>query len=182
MLARTNIHTHACAHTHTHTHAHTCTHMHAGMHANTQALFNSVYYAHSTVHLRPHRLVVRTSRCGRDNPGSTPGAVMCWVLHVFARDRGATSEWPTCPRVYVCVFLRACICARVYARVYAGPKRRRTNILAERSGRRPAHLMGLPRAGSNPAGVYLLAASGLEPRAISCGNPAGGGENAVNFE
>ena len=24
----------------------------------------------------PHRLVVRTSRCGRDNPGSTPGAVM----------------------------------------------------------------------------------------------------------
>ena len=22
---------------------------------------------------RPHRLVVRTSRCGRDNPGSTPG-------------------------------------------------------------------------------------------------------------
>ena len=25
---------------------------------------------------RPHRLVVRTSRCGRDNPGSTPGAVI----------------------------------------------------------------------------------------------------------
>ena len=25
---------------------------------------------------RPHRLVVRTSRCGRDNPGSTPGVVM----------------------------------------------------------------------------------------------------------
>ena len=24
----------------------------------------------------PHRLVVRTSRCGRDNPGSTPGAVI----------------------------------------------------------------------------------------------------------
>ena len=24
---------------------------------------------------RPHRLVVRTSRCGRDNPGSTPGEV-----------------------------------------------------------------------------------------------------------
>ena len=24
----------------------------------------------------PHRLVVRTSRCGRDNPGSTPGVVM----------------------------------------------------------------------------------------------------------
>ena len=27
-------------------------------------------------HEGPHRLVVRTSRCGRDNPGSTPGAVM----------------------------------------------------------------------------------------------------------
>ena len=25
---------------------------------------------------RPHRLVVRTSRCGRDNPGSTPGVVI----------------------------------------------------------------------------------------------------------
>ena len=25
---------------------------------------------------RPHHLVVRTSRCGRDNPGSTPGAVI----------------------------------------------------------------------------------------------------------
>ena len=25
---------------------------------------------------RPHRLVVRTSRCGRDNPGSIPGVVM----------------------------------------------------------------------------------------------------------
>ena len=24
---------------------------------------------------RPHRLVVRTSRCGRDNPGPTPGVV-----------------------------------------------------------------------------------------------------------
>ena len=37
---------------------------------------------HRTRHLnvldpgRPHRLVVRTSRCGRDNPGSTPGAVI----------------------------------------------------------------------------------------------------------
>ena len=24
----------------------------------------------------PHRLVARTSRCGRDNPGSTPGVVI----------------------------------------------------------------------------------------------------------
>ena len=32
-------------------------------------------------HHRPHRLVVRTSRRGRDNPGSTPGediCVVCW--------------------------------------------------------------------------------------------------------
>ena len=28
----------------------------------------------------PHRLVVRTSRRGLDNPGSTPGAVICTVL------------------------------------------------------------------------------------------------------
>ena len=27
--------------------------------------------------LRPHRLVVRTSRCGRDNPGSNPGVDTC---------------------------------------------------------------------------------------------------------
>ena len=26
---------------------------------------------------RPHRLVVRTSHCGRDNPGSTPGVDIC---------------------------------------------------------------------------------------------------------
>ena len=28
---------------------------------------------------RPYRLVVRTSRRGRDNPGSTPGGDICWV-------------------------------------------------------------------------------------------------------
>ena len=28
----------------------------------------------------PHRLVVRTSRRGRDKPGSTPGAVLCSML------------------------------------------------------------------------------------------------------
>ena len=28
----------------------------------------------------PHRLVVRTSRCGRDNPGSTPGEDMFTLL------------------------------------------------------------------------------------------------------
>ena len=31
--------------------------------------------------LWPSGLMVRTPRRGRDNPGSTPGAVMCLVLH-----------------------------------------------------------------------------------------------------
>ena len=31
------------------------------------------YVSVSTFCMGPHRLVVRTSRCGRDNPGSTPG-------------------------------------------------------------------------------------------------------------
>ena len=36
-----------------------------------------VFCDHACSHgLRPHRLVVRTSRCGRDNPGSTLGVVM----------------------------------------------------------------------------------------------------------
>ena len=31
---------------------------------------------------RLHRLVVRTSRCGRDNPGSTPGEdIFAWCAH-----------------------------------------------------------------------------------------------------
>lgn len=29
----------------------------------------------------PHRLVVRTSRCGRDNPGATPGGDILWHSH-----------------------------------------------------------------------------------------------------
>ena len=53
---------------------------------------------------RPHRLVVRTSRCGRDNPGSTPGAVIlngtapadlripCCRLR--CNDRQSTYTWP----------------------------------------------------------------------------------------
>ena len=36
---------------------------------------------------RPHRLVVRTSRRGRDNPGSTPGGVICicWKYLISAK-------------------------------------------------------------------------------------------------
>ena len=33
----------------------------------------------------PHRLVVRTSRRGRDNPGSTPGVDIVLSLNVFRR-------------------------------------------------------------------------------------------------
>ena len=37
----------------------------------------------------PYRLVVRTLRCGRDNPGSTPGEDTLWVT----RDRGAPGQF-----------------------------------------------------------------------------------------
>ena len=42
----------------------------------------------SCIHHRPHRLVARTSRCGRGNPGSTPGVVM-WL--------GQGAPWPLSP-------------------------------------------------------------------------------------
>ena len=32
----------------------------------------------------PHRLVVRTSRCGRDNPGSTPGEDILFCVRLYA--------------------------------------------------------------------------------------------------
>jgi hypothetical protein len=35
-------------------------------------------------HNSPHRLVVRTSRCGRDNPGSTPG-VDIYLMQLWRR-------------------------------------------------------------------------------------------------
>ena len=43
---------------------------------------------------RPHRLVVRTSRCCRDNPGSTPGVD---IIDVCEHEQGKlhTSEWLT---------------------------------------------------------------------------------------
>ena len=44
-------------------------------------IVNSMYYVHSHARPRPRRPVVRKLRRGRDNPGSTPGAVMCFVLH-----------------------------------------------------------------------------------------------------
>ena len=48
-------------------------------------------------HFRPHRLVVRTSRCGRDNPGSTPGedsASVCWCLTTVKSVNAAPSPKP----------------------------------------------------------------------------------------
>ena len=49
----------------------------AGRHKENQ-LDDRIVVCSSSVAFRgwghsPHRLVVRTSRCGRDNPGSTPG-------------------------------------------------------------------------------------------------------------
>lgn len=43
----------------------------------------------------PHRLVVRTSRCGRDNPGSTPGVDIFRKhphTHVTSLQRNASSK------------------------------------------------------------------------------------------
>ena len=37
---------------------------------------------------RLHRLVVRTSRCGRDNPGSTPGVVIFQRANIAGREAG----------------------------------------------------------------------------------------------
>ena len=37
---------------------------------------------------RPHRLVVRTSRCGRDNPGSTPGEdIAAWAAIIEGSEK-----------------------------------------------------------------------------------------------
>jgi hypothetical protein len=51
--------------------------------------------------IRLHRLVVRTSRRGRDNPGSTPGGHVCACVCVCARMR-------VC--VCVCVSVGLCVC------------------------------------------------------------------------
>ena len=46
--------------------------------------------------LRLFRLAVRTSRCGRDNPGSNPGRdIVSFVSKVFARFANFVSSLPT---------------------------------------------------------------------------------------
>ena len=53
--------------------------------------------AYHARHLRhgPHRLVVRTSRCGRDNPGSTPGVdILLERLHTCC---GTAVLWSSKP-------------------------------------------------------------------------------------
>ena len=52
---------------------------------------------------RPHRLVVRTSRCGRDNPGLTPGVVI--FLHGTSFQ---AAEKPPTGSIEFCVALCQC--------------------------------------------------------------------------
>ena len=55
----------------------------------------------------PHRLVVRTSRCGRDNPGSTPGVDIwyvwrsCIIRHPFATSNILRSLPFRCHRIFL---------------------------------------------------------------------------------
>ena len=50
--------------------------VHKGSTWRSQRDKQQVIALESLVQHGPHRLVVRTSRCGRDNPGSTPGVVI----------------------------------------------------------------------------------------------------------
>ena len=70
------------------------------IHPNEQGLWQPVW-TWSTVppiinrswcEASPHRLVVRTSRCGRDNPGSTPGEDIICVASMNARPSPATNK------------------------------------------------------------------------------------------
>ena len=45
----------------------------AGQHRAASTELGSCSFCRTSFFLSPHRLVVRTSRCGRDNPGSNPG-------------------------------------------------------------------------------------------------------------
>ena len=63
---------------------------------------------HVHVHSGPHRLVARTSRRGRDNPGSTPGAV---ILRVLLKALPTFSmSWVA--RRYTCYACAACHAAK----------------------------------------------------------------------
>ena len=47
---------------------------------------------HGLLYQGPYRLVVRTSRCGRDNPGSTPGEDIARTLCVAVIDLKTSSK------------------------------------------------------------------------------------------
>ena len=72
----------------------------------------------------PHRLVASTSRCGRDNPGSTPGEdiyvhgyIQCYDLCCTASMASQPPARPprTSGVMSVCMCVCACVCVRVCA-------------------------------------------------------------------
>ena len=62
------------------------------------------WHCHSSRH-GPHRLVVRTSRCGRDNPGSIPGGD---IFHAAASDEQRSSTLLDFPDFHVQAAVQMC--------------------------------------------------------------------------
>ena len=54
-----------------------------GDNVNLAGLVDRVIVHRTTADRGPHRLVVRTSRRNRDNPGSTPGEDICTHANIF---------------------------------------------------------------------------------------------------
>ena len=94
-------------------------------------------------HPRSHRLVVRTSRCGRDNPGSTSGGIICFVYYNMG-EFALTSQ------------------TAILSPLYASQKNEKA-ILGGAAGRGSAS--DPRRAGSIPAGPSRRAA-GFESRLL----------------
>ena len=57
----------------------------AGQHRAASTELGSCSFCRTSFFLSPHRLVVRTSRCGRDNPGSNPGSDILRYLCQFTK-------------------------------------------------------------------------------------------------
>ena len=52
------------------------------------SMFLREYFSLKANRQGPHRLVVRTSRCGRDNPGSTPGEdIAAWAAIIEGSEK-----------------------------------------------------------------------------------------------